>query len=158
MGNDKFTKTRTPGIYTRNGTYYLRKQYLGEKIQGATGLKVGPGQLEKARQILDHQMEQIRNAKKLGVRRVPYFYEAAAAYIKAKGHLKQIANTTATMERLLVYIGEIPIDEVHQAHPQLLQLVDDLRAGTTPWQHGRDHFNNDSAPKPRKRKTIWAYL
>jgi integrase len=114
--------------------------------------------LELARQILEHQMEQVRDAKKLGRRRTPLFYEAAAAYINAKRHLKQIDNTTKTMERLLLYVGDIPIDEVHQAHPKMLQLVDDLRAGVMPWAHGRDHFNGNSAPKPRKRKTIWAYL
>lgn len=151
----KWQSTRTPGIYVLDENYIIRKTYLGVSIYESTGIKKGRGKLTDVEAILDFKMAEIRNAKKMGVRGRTLFLEAAAEYCARNQHKKQIASWEAFCMRVVLYVGDVPIDQLHQNHPQIQQLIADLRAGTPLWGHGRGH---EDIVRPRKRRTVWRYL
>ncbi len=157
MSDNKRRKTRVPGIIERNGYYHLRKTHHGIAIRGSTGIPVERGRLTDAETVLLHRMEQVRQVKLLGQTPEISFADAAVEYVARNQHKATndwFANQCARLSDH--YLGSVPVADIYQEHPQIQKLIQDLREGTVPWDTGRGH--GTKVPKPRKKKTILAYI
>ncbi|MBO6566479.1 MAG: tyrosine-type recombinase/integrase [Pseudomonadales bacterium] len=154
--DNRYYKTRIPGIRIRNGKYHLRCQYLGQKIHGATGIPVKGGRLKDAETILNTRKAEIRNLKLLGITPQITFAEAGTEYIVRHQHFDQINNFAGICARISDhYLGTVAVEDIHQDHPNIQKLIIDLVDGTVPWEYGNGHSGKT---RPRKKRTVQRHL
>lgn len=102
-------RKRTPGLYSRNGTWHIDKVVLNRRICESTGT----GDLEEAEKYLARRCEEIRQAAIYGVRPKRLFRDAATKFLTENLHKRSIADDASRLKYLDQYIGHIPLDSLH---------------------------------------------
>jgi hypothetical protein len=101
-------RKRTAGLRLRNGVYHIEKQILGVPVFESCRT----GDLEAAEQYLAKRINDIREAKLLGVRPKRIWREAAAYYLETK-RKRSLAEDAKHLHVLDRFIGHLPLEQVH---------------------------------------------
>ena len=102
-------RKRTPGLQLRQGVWHIDKVVYGQRVVESTRTS----NLQEAETYLVHRMEEIRKAKLYGVLPMRLFKEAAAKYLRENMHKRSIANDASRLKRLLPFVGELPLQHIH---------------------------------------------
>lgn len=102
-------KRKIPGLRWRKHVWHIEKQVLGVKIHESTGTAC----IEQAQRILAKRMDEVRQAKQLGVIPPRPFSEAATRYLHESQHLASLSDIRIHLRQLAPYIGHLPLTAVH---------------------------------------------
>ncbi len=91
-----------------NGIWKIDKKYRGERIQESTGTC----NRAEAEQYLIHKLEQLRQQKVYGVRRVRTWREAATRFLLEVKDQASIHISATYMEQLDPFIGDMPLTHI----------------------------------------------
>lgn len=91
-----------------NGIWKIDKKYRGERIQESTGTCIRA----EAEQYLIHKLEQLRQQKVYGVRRVRTWREAATRFLLEVKDQASIHISATYMEQLDPFIGDMPLTHI----------------------------------------------
>ncbi len=91
-----------------NGIWKIDKKYRGERIQESTGTC----NRAEAEQYLIHKLEQLRQQKVYGVRRVRTWREVATRFLLEVKDQASIHISATYMEQLDPFIGEMPLTHI----------------------------------------------
>ena len=97
------------GLRLRNGIWHIEKMVDGKRLYESTKVS----QRAEAEKVLIHRMEQIRLAKVFGVRPQRTFQEAVTRYLTENGHKRTIAENAEEIDKLMPYIGHLPLDKIN---------------------------------------------
>jgi integrase len=96
------------GLYEKGGVWQIDKVYRGERIRESTGT----GDREEAEQYLIHMLEQLRQEKIYGVRKVRTWEEAATRFLIESKDQPSIHLTALCMKQLHPYLGHLPLTHI----------------------------------------------
>jgi integrase len=96
------------GLYEKGGVWQIDKVYRGERIRESTGT----GDREEAEQYLIHMLEQLRQEKVYGVRKVRTWEEAATRYLIESKDQPSIHLTALCMKQLHPFLGHLPLTHI----------------------------------------------
>lgn len=119
---------RPPGLIKRNGIWHIDKRAKWLPT-GRLRESCETSSQEEAERYLIHRLEQLRQQSVYGARREYTFEEGAARYITENGHVRTLLEVIAMLERLMPYIGHLPLRQVHRG--ALDRFVADM-AGLSP--------------------------
>ena len=91
-----------------NGIWKIDKKYRGERIQESTGIC----DRAEAEQYLIHKLEQLRQQKVYGVRRVRTWREVATRFLLEVEDQASIHISATYMEQLDPFIGNMPLTHI----------------------------------------------
>jgi integrase len=91
-----------------NGIWKIDKKYRGERIQESTGTC----NRAEAEQYLIHKLEQLRQQKVYGVRRVRTWREVATRFLLEVKDQASIHISATYMEQLDPFIGDMPLTHI----------------------------------------------
>lgn len=101
-------RKRSAGLRKRDGVWHIEKQFLGIKIFESCRTS----DLTEAETYLTKRLNEIREAKLLGVRPKRIWREAAAYYLEVKKK-RSLADDAKHLLSLDEFIGNLPIVQVH---------------------------------------------
>ena len=101
---------RTPGLQRRNGVWRIDKCISG---YGRLSESCRTDDLAEAERYLARRLEEIRQATVYGVRPTRTFAQAAKKYLMEHQHLRAPERMAHSIKALLPYVGEKPIDRLH---------------------------------------------
>lgn len=96
------------GLYEKAGVWQIDKVYRGERIRESTGT----GDREEAEQYLIHMLEQLRQEKVYGVRKVRTWEEAATRFLIESKDQPSIHLTALCMKQLHPFLGHLPLTHI----------------------------------------------
>ena len=96
------------GLYEKGGVWQIDKVYRGERIRESTGT----GDREEAEQYLIHMLEQLRQEKVYGVRKVRTWEEAATRFLIESKDQPSIHLTALCMKQLHPFLGHLPLTHI----------------------------------------------
>jgi integrase len=96
------------GLYEKGGVWQIDKVYRGERIRESTGT----GDREEAEQYLIHMLEQLRQEKIYGVRKVRTWEEAATRFLIESKDQPSIHLTALCMKQLHPFLGHLPLTHI----------------------------------------------
>lgn len=97
------------GLYQKNGLWYVDKVFRGQRIQESTGTS----ERQEAEQYLIHRLEQLRQEKIYGVRRVRTWEDAATRFLVEYKDQPSIGLSATYLEQLHPYIGHLPVTHIN---------------------------------------------
>ncbi|HEY6924535.1 MAG TPA: site-specific integrase [Steroidobacteraceae bacterium] len=104
MGNQKMS-----GLTLRGGIWHIDKVFRGTRIRESTGT----GEVEKAQEQLARRIEEVRLAKVFGTRLDRTFRTAATKFLSENQHKRSIDDDAMHAEKLVRFIGDLPLRQVH---------------------------------------------
>ncbi|WP_110970819.1 tyrosine-type recombinase/integrase [Pseudomonas huaxiensis] len=114
------------GLSQRNGIWHIDKKVNGERLYESTGSR----EREEAERYLIFRLEQLRQQKVYGVRRVRTWREAATKYLVDFADQPSIWLTATHLKLLDPYIGDLPVGHIDDG--TLAQYIRDRKsAGKT---------------------------
>jgi integrase len=102
---------RTTGLVKRGGIWHINKRasYLpGGRLRESTGKAT----LEEAELYLARRLTELRERKEKPSDRT--FARAAVQYLSENDHLRTIMEQASILERMMPFIGELPLRQVHR--------------------------------------------
>jgi integrase len=96
------------GLYEKGGVWQIDKVYRGERIRESTGTC----DREEAEQYLIHMLEQLRQEKVYGVRKVRTWEEAATRFLIESKDQPSIHLTALCMKQLHPFLGHLPLTHI----------------------------------------------
>lgn len=124
-------RTRTPGLVQRGEIWWIEKEVRGYgRIRESTGAR----DLERATEVLNHKLNEVRKAKQFGVRPTRTFREAATFYLESNGHKRSLGRDAQDLRSLDPFIGDLALPQVHMG---TLQPFIDARRKETVSSKGR---------------------
>ncbi|WP_312800235.1 tyrosine-type recombinase/integrase [Pseudomonas sp.] len=128
------------GLYQKNGLWYVDKVFRGQRIQESTGTS----ERQEAEQYLIHRLEQLRQEKIYGVRRVRTWENAATRFLVEYKDQPSIGLSATYLEQLHPYIGHLPITHINDT--TLAPFIKDKQKSTV--------LENGKVKPPVSNRTI----
>lgn len=128
------------GLYQKNGLWYVDKVFRGQRIQESTGTS----ERQEAEQYLIHRLEQLRQEKIYGVRRVRTWEDAATRFLVEYKDQPSIGLSATYLEQLHSYIGHLPITHINDT--TLAPFIKDKQKSTV--------LENGKVKPPVSNRTI----
>ena len=104
-------RKRSPGLRLRSGIWHIEKRVNG--VQLCESCKTSS--LAEAEAYLAKRVEEVRKATQFGVRPRRKWRQAATYYLETNMHKASIADDATHLEQLDSYIGNLWLDQVHDA-------------------------------------------
>ncbi|WP_312272282.1 tyrosine-type recombinase/integrase [Pseudomonas sp.] len=128
------------GLYQKNGLWYVDKVFRGQRIQESTGTS----ERQEAEQYLIHRLEQLRQEKIYGVRRVRTWEDAATRFLVEYKDQPSIGLSATYLEQLHPYIGHLPVTHINDT--TLAPFIKDKQKSTV--------LENGKVKPPVSNRTI----
>lgn len=128
------------GLYQKNGLWYVDKVFRGQRIQESTGTS----ERQEAEQYLIHRLEQLRQEKIYGVRRVRTWEDAATRFLIEYKDQPSIGLSATYLEQLHPYIGHLPVTHINDT--TLAPFIKDKQKSTV--------LENGKVKPPVSNRTI----
>lgn len=100
---------KNPGLVKRGNVWHIDKKVYGQRICESTGTD----NLQEAKEILAHRLDELRNVKHFGICPDKTFREAATKYLMTNQHKVTIREDARNIQILDEYIGQLPLPAVH---------------------------------------------
>lgn len=117
-------RKRTPGLRLRRGVWHIEKSIKG---YGRLCESCGTGNLDEAQSYLYRRIEEIRQSIIFGVRPRRLWREAATKYLCENTHKASIGDDARHLAALEPFIGDLPIEEVHDEPLKAYKLAEQQR-------------------------------
>ncbi|WP_431147488.1 tyrosine-type recombinase/integrase [Pseudomonas alvandae] len=96
------------GLYQKGGVWQIDKVFRGERLRESTGTS----DRQEAEQYLIHRLEQLRQQKVYGVRRVRTWDEAATKFLIDHKDQPSIKLTAHHLKQLHPYLKDLPLTHI----------------------------------------------
>jgi hypothetical protein len=97
------------------GLNRMAGRWIEKEIRGYGRIResIGARDLERAAEVLNHELNEVRKAKQFGVRPTRTFREAATFYLESNGHKRSLDRDAQDLRSLDPFIGDLALPQVH---------------------------------------------